>query len=313
MVELRRAAEDSIRAERAGEIARDRKKADTSESSGDWETALVLWEVLQRADPGEPSYSQRAGRARVEIERNAQAAIASESGRRLRSTLAEMARQALSRGDAEEAAGLLRGISTGGGSDGASQDTLAALVRDVAAARDRAAERALSRADSLQARGRLLDAAGQVALALRLKPEDPRARTLWDALQTSLGKSASEAQTLSRKLAALSALNEVARAFAEGRYAEAKAAVERSLALDPTSPEARDWRDRIQRRLTTPKPELDARIKQLYIKGMEAFTAGDYREALRNWEQILLLDPLNESARRNVLEARERMKSEARR
>ena len=313
MVELRRAAEDSIRAERAGEIARDRKKADTSESSGDWETALVLWEVLQRADPGEPSYSQRAGRARVEIERNAQAAIASESGRRLRSTLAEMARQALSRGDAEEAAGLLRGISTGGGSDGASQDTLAALVRDVAAARDRAAERALSRADSLQARGRLLDAAGQVALALRLKPDDPRARTLWDALQTSLGKSASEAQTLSRKLAALGALNEVARAFAEGRYAEAKAGVERSLALDPTSPEARDWRDRIQRRLTTPKPELDARIKQLYIKGMEAFTAGDYREALRNWEQILLLDPLNESARRNVLEARERMKSEARR
>ena len=152
-----------------------------------------------------------------------------------------------------------------------------------------------------------------MALALRLKPDDPRARTLWDALQTSLGKSASEAQTLSRKLAALGALNEVARAFAEGRYAEAKAGVERSLALDPTSPEARDWRDRIQRRLTTPKPELDARIKQLYIKGMEAFTAGDYREALRNWEQILLLDPLNESARRNVLEARERMKSEARR
>jgi len=46
---------------------------------------------------------------------------------------------------------------------------------------------------------------------------------------------------------------------------------------------------------------------------MEAFTAGDYREALRNWEQILVLDPLNENARRNVLEARDRMKAEARR
>ena len=67
------------------------------------------------------------------------------------------------------------------------------------------------------------------------------------------------------------------------------------------------------RRLSTPKPELDARIKRLYIKGMEAFTAGDYKEELQNWEQILVLDPLNESARRNVLEARERMKSEARR
>jgi cytochrome c-type biogenesis protein CcmH/NrfG len=44
---------------------------------------------------------------------------------------------------------------------------------------------------------------------------------------------------------------------------------------------------------------------------MESFSSGDYREALRNWEQILVLDPLNESARRNVLEARERLKSEA--
>ncbi|HKQ18233.1 MAG TPA: hypothetical protein VJW75_00670, partial [Candidatus Eisenbacteria bacterium] len=79
------------------------------------------------------------------------------------------------------------------------------------------------------------------------------------------------------------------------------------------SEEARAWRDRIERRLSTPKPELDARIKQLYIKGMEAFTTGDYKEALRNWEQILVIDPLNESARRNVLEARERMKPEARR
>ena len=44
---------------------------------------------------------------------------------------------------------------------------------------------------------------------------------------------------------------------------------------------------------------------------MESFSSGDYKEALKSWEQILVLDPLNESARRNVLEARERMKAEA--
>jgi tetratricopeptide (TPR) repeat protein len=195
----------------------------------------------------------------------------------------------------------------------ASADSLASLARDSASPRDRAASRALARADSLQAKAKVFDAAGQVALALRLNPDDPRARARWSEMEATLGKSASEIQSLSRKLAALSALNEVARAYAEGRYADARAAVQRALALDPESPEARDWRNRIERRLTTPKPELDARIKQLYIKGMEAFTAGDYREALKNWEQILVLDPLNESARRNVLEARERMKSEARR
>jgi cytochrome c-type biogenesis protein CcmH/NrfG len=100
-------------------------------------------------------------------------------------------------------------------------------------------------------------------------------------------------------------------AFNEGRYVEAQTAVRKALALDPGSKEAKAWKERIQRRLATPRPELDARIKQLYIRGMEAFSSGDYKEALRNWEQILVLDPLNESARRNVLEARERMKAEA--
>jgi len=309
LVQLRKEAVDSLRAQHAGDIARDRAKAEAAEKAGDWESAFVLWQVLERADPSEPIYVARAEHARVEIQRSATAAIQAEGQRRLGLALADLARQALARGDAEEASGLMRGLPAGTSSG----DSLAALHRDVASARDRAASGALDRADSLQAKGKLFDAAEQVALALRLNPDDPRARARWSEMEATLGKSAAEIQNLSRKLAALTALNEVARAYAEGRYADANVAVQRSLALDPESPEARDWRDRIVRRLTTPKPELDARIKQLYIRGMEAFTAGDYREALKNWEQILVLDPLNESARRNVLEARERMKSEARR
>ncbi len=312
LVELRKEAADSLRAQHAGDIARDRAKAEAAEKAGDWEGALVLWQVLERADPAGRSYVARTEHARSEIERSAEAAIQAEGARRVALTIADLARAALARGDAEEASGLMRGIPAGGGA-GTSGDSLAALARDVASARDRAAAKALARADSLQAKAKVFDAAGQVALALRLNPDDPRARARWTEMEATLGKSAAEIQSLSRKLAALTALNEVARAYAEGRYTDASASVQRSLALDPESPEARDWRDRIQRRLATPKPELDARIKQLYIKGMEAFTAGDYREALKNWEQILVLDPLNESARRNVLEARERMKSEARR
>jgi len=309
LVQLRKEAVDSLRAQHAGDMARDRAKAEAAEKAGDWESAFVLWQVLERADPSERVYLARAEHARVEIQRSATAAIQAEGQRRLGLALADLARQALARGDAEEASGLMRCLPAGTSSG----DSLAALERDVASARDRAASRALDRADSLQAKARLFDAAEQVALALRLNPDDPRARARWSEMEATLGRSAAEIQNLSRKLAALTALNEVARAYAEGRYADANAAVQRSLALDPESPEARDWRDRIVRRLTTPKPELDARIKQLYIRGMEAFTAGDYREALKNWEQILVLDPLNESARRNVLEARERMKSEARR
>jgi len=314
LIELRRAAVDSIRAERAGDIARDKGKAEAAEKSGDWEEALVLWQVLERSDPGRPAYTERATRARAEIERGATDAIQRESARKLARALADLARQAMARGDVQEAAGLMRGISTDAGSGlGAFGDTLEALRRDVASARDRAASRALARADSLQAKAKVFDALEQVAIALRLNPDDPQARARWSQMEASLSKNASEVLSLNRKLQALAALNEVARAYAEGRYPDASVAAQRALTLDPQSAEAKDWRDRIDRRMATPKPELDARIKQLYIKGMEAFTAGDYRGALKSWEQILVLDPLNESARRNVLEARERMKSEARR
>ena len=313
MVALRKAAEDSIRASHAGDIARDKAKAEAAEKEGDWEGALVLWQVLQRSDPGRPLYAQRAALAREEIQKSAQASIEKEGSRKLSRTLADLARQALARGDAEEASGLMRGIPAGAMEESAFRDTLEALQREVGVARDRAAARALARADSLQAKAKVFDAAQQVAIALRLNPDDPQAKARWAEMEASLTKSAAEVQSLNRKLSALLTLNDVASAYAEGRYQDASVAVQKALQLDPQSAEARDWRDRIGRRLSTPKPELDARIKRLYIKGMEAFTAGDYREALKNWEQILVLDPLNESARRNVLEARERMKSEARR
>jgi tetratricopeptide (TPR) repeat protein len=312
--EYSRAAEDSLRARRAQGVAQDRARAEAAETARDWETALVLWEVLLRERPDEPLYAGRAERARKEITARARAEVSEESARRLSATLADLSWAALRRGDVEEAAGLARALLPGGvRPGGAAGESLKALEAEIAAARNRAATRAAARADSLRAGGRLLAAAGEAALALRLRPGDPRATALWSTLEGTIGKSAAETFDLSRRLEALTAVHQASQAFNDGRYADAEAAVKRALAADPTSEEARAWRERIERRLSTPKPELTARIKQLYIKGMEAFTSGDYKEALRNWEQILVLDPLNESARRNVLEARERMKSEARR
>ncbi|HEX7078743.1 MAG TPA: hypothetical protein VF363_09990 [Candidatus Eisenbacteria bacterium] len=312
--EYSRAAEDSLRARRGARVAADRQRARAAEEAGDWETALVLWEVLQRDVPEDPSLAKNADRARRAIADSALAALDVESGRRLTAALADLARAALSRGDVEEAQGLATGLrARAPGVAGMAGDSAAALDREIAVAREQVADRAVARADSLRGAGRMLDAAGDAALALRLRPEDVRATALWKDLESALGKSAAEAGALTRRLNALTAVHEASIAFNEGRYTDAATAVKRALAIDPSSEEAKGWRDRIDRRLAAPKPELSARIKQLYIQGMEAFSAGNYKEALQNWEQILVLDPLNESARRNVLEARERMKSEARR
>ncbi|HEU4335103.1 MAG TPA: hypothetical protein VFT32_11455, partial [Candidatus Eisenbacteria bacterium] len=305
--QYQRAAEESLRVRTAVAYASDRARAEQAAARGDWEEALVVYELLHRARPEEPFWTAKAAEARAAIAANARRAVEAEGTRRAVEALAAGTRDAVARGDVEEASGLARALGA------AAPDSLASLQGAVDALRGRLLVRAIARGDSLRSAGQVLAAVDEAATALRLAPDDPRARALWTSLEASLGKTVVEAKTLNRRLDALGLVAEASRAFAEGRYTDAARSVDRALAADPKSEEAKAWRERIARRLAAPKPELDARVKQLYIKGMEAFTAGDYKEALRQWEQILVLDPLNESARRNVLEARERMKAEARR
>ena len=316
--QYQRAAEESLQTRTAAAYKSDRLRADDAVARGDWEAALVLYEVLHRARPEEKAWETKAAEARSAIAAAARRSLEAEGARQSATALAASIREALVRGDVEEAAGLARVLARGGPGSGAhtgaaSPESVAALQAEVAALQSRLLARSLARADSLRAAGKVLTAVDEAATALRLAPEDPRALELWKSLENTFGKSAVETRTLTRRIDALGSLSEASRAFAEGRYSDAARSVERALASEPQNAEAKAWRERIQRRLSAPKPELDARLKQLYIKGMEAFTAGDYGEALRQWEQILIIDPLNESARRNVLEARERMKAEARR
>jgi len=308
--QYQKAAEDSLLARSAARHAADRAKAEASEQSGDWETALVLWEVIARERPDDAALARRAAKARDEVTVRARRAVEEESARRLVSTLAGLTRDALGRGDLEEAEGLRRGLDLHAAGTSYA-DSLAQLETALDTARAREASRAAARADSLHREGRVLESAEAAALALRLDPNQTQAKDVWSALEGTVGKSANDAAALARKLDALTAVHAASQAFNEGRYGDAQTAVRKAIALDPGSKEAKAWKERIQRRLSTPRPELDARIKQLYIRGMESFSSGDYKEALKSWEQILVLDPLNESARRNVLEARERMKAEA--
>lgn len=316
--ERRRAAyradvEDSIRASMRQRLTTERARAEQAERDGRYEDALILWEILASQDPGAPEYATRAARARTEIHDQAEQALRNAGAHQVVTALLGLTRDALGRGDLEEAGGVLRGLEAAAPPAGPMADSVATLRARVDAARKAAVAASVSRADSLRADGRPVEAADATAYALRLSPDDPRAKAAWAALQASIGKNAAEARTLGRRLEALTAIGEGSRAYDEGRYGDARKAIDRALALDPQNSEAKAWQARIARRLAAPSAEIDRRVRSLYIQGMAAFNAGNYREALKNWEQILVLDPLNDSARRNVMEARDRLKTEARR
>ena len=117
----------------AARIAADRARAEAAERGGDHETALVLWEVLARDLPGDASIRVRSERARAAVAARAQADVLAESGRRVAESLAALAREALARGDVEEAAGLTRAL----GGSAAAGDAADSLERRVAWERDR--------------------------------------------------------------------------------------------------------------------------------------------------------------------------------
>src|SRR5262249_52816682 len=136
--EYTKEAEDSLLAHRATQVAHDRANAEAAETRGDWETALVLWEVLARELPNESSYASRADRARQTIASRAQDELTAEGNRRIASTFAALSRDALRRGDIEEAEGLWHAYSGHGATTGVPAESLATLSTELEAGRARA-------------------------------------------------------------------------------------------------------------------------------------------------------------------------------
>jgi tetratricopeptide (TPR) repeat protein len=56
--------------------------------------------------------------------------------------------------------------------------------------------------------------------------------------------------------------------------------------------------------------ELRIKIKKHYLDGINLFMSGLYREAITEWEELLEIDPQNESARLNIQRARQRLEME---
>jgi hypothetical protein len=134
--EFAKAAEDSVRVRRAGIVAQDRTMAQEAEARGDWEGALLLWEILQRERPDEKTFADHAGSARVEIEARAKRDVDAESSRRIATTITSMTRASLHRGDVEEATGIWRGyVLPGRPPAGVPAESLAAVESEIRVAR----------------------------------------------------------------------------------------------------------------------------------------------------------------------------------
>lgn len=112
----------------------------------------------------------------------------------------------------------------------------------------------------------------------------------------------------SRRLETIKFFEDALIEFSEGRYSEAADLLRRVIERQPDHEEAVDLLNRVQRKMVPLTDEEKEQIRQFYITGMKSFTLGDYSAAIAAWQKIISIDPDNASVRKNIEEARQRLK-----
>jgi len=95
--------------------------------------------------------------------------------------------------------------------------------------------------------------------------------------------------------------------YSDGEYEEALVEFEAVARFDPNYLKVQEYIARVKaemRDVRTYSPE----ILTIYYNGIDLFVQKKYEEAIVEWEKILKIDPYNKLARRNIREARERLK-----
>ncbi len=140
------------------------------------------------------------------------------------------------------------------------------------------ARRYQQRARYYEEKGQLSESVLNYRLALRLRPDDPATLEHVQSVVRSLAARRSEL------------MGDVQRAFARGDLASARRAVEALRLLDPFWPET-----------TAADGQLDAalgaEVNRLLARGRRGFTSGNLNSAQSAFEDVLALDPDNDSAR----------------
>jgi tetratricopeptide (TPR) repeat protein len=104
--------------------------------------------------------------------------------------------------------------------------------------------------------------------------------------------------TLSRELAALRKQAESAREADD--LAREIGACQRMLTLDPGNDEA-------QTQLRAARQKLPKRVESLYLKGVDLYARGEYREAMKTFEVVLDLDPGHAKSKEAVQKIKEKL------
>lgn len=281
-----------------------RKRAQEMEAAGDYSGALAQWQVVLEFVPDDAQAVAAAAEARERL----------------------LAEQAASVRDVENQAVIRTRFAAGldhyNANDflAARNEWLAILAIDSAHAgaqeylektnlkideivRDHEAS-----ARRLETGNRLTEAIGEWNNVQQYRPDDPEAKAAIARIRTRIESVTQDYSSTQRKLRIVTLYNDALTAYNAGRYQDAMTGLRELLTLQPDHAEAKKLMALAKRR-TTPLTDAEkARVRELYLAGMQHFSKDAYAQAIVEWQKILEIDPTNESVARSIEEAQERLR-----
>ncbi len=156
--------------------------------------------------------------------------------------------------------------------------------------------------------GRLPEALGEWNVVRMIDPEDADAPAAIERIKGRMNSMNRSYRDASRRLETIDLYEKAVTAFGEGKYEDAISLARQVLQNDPAHEEAKDLINRAERRMKPLSDEENEQIRTLHIEAMKQFTQKEYEKAIDAWEKLLDIDPDNESARRNIEEAKQRLR-----
>ncbi len=93
--------------------------------------------------------------------------------------------------------------------------------------------------------------------------------------------------------------------YKKGNYRTAEKYFRKVLSIDSTNTTARTYINRISQKMKSSKKD----VTDLYMRGVLAYTSGDYKLAIYYWKEVLKINPQHANAKKNIERAREKLKS----
>jgi tetratricopeptide (TPR) repeat protein len=306
--ERRLAAEDArtqeVRAMVQATVAAQRKKAKELEAAGDWDGALQQWQVVLGFIPDDAEATRSAAIAREHV-------LAEQAAR-----VRDVENQAVVR--TRFASGLDRFNTNDLVGARAEWEAILAIDPQHEGARDYLAQTQkkiddrvalhVTRANQLERENRLTEAIAEWNNVQQYNPEDAEAKAAVTRLRTRIESVSQDYAAAQRKLRIVTLYNDALQMYNAGEYPGAVKNLSELLALQPDHADAKKLQA-LAKRKTTPMTDAEkAKIRELYLAGMQHFSKDEYAKAIAQWEKILEIDPTNASVQRSIDEARERMR-----